>query len=66
MNVKVSCFSFLFILIMCVAFTNVSQGIELNPTKEQIQETIKIGEANPGKKNLQNGVCFTSNIWELA
>jgi hypothetical protein len=46
----VSYLSFLLVLIMCVAFTNVARGIEVNPTKEQVDETIKIGEANPGKK----------------
>lgn len=42
--------SFLLVLVTCVAFINVSQGIELNPAKERIAETIKIGEENPGKK----------------
>ncbi len=50
MNKSVSCFVFLLVLIMCVAFSGVSQGIELNPIKERIEETIKLGESNPGKK----------------
>ena len=50
MNKSVSCFMFLLVLIMCVAFSGVSQGIELNPIKERIEETIKLGEKNPGKK----------------
>lgn len=53
MNIKVIYFNFLLVLIICVAFTNVSHGIELNPTEKQIEEVIKIGEANPGKKIFQ-------------
>jgi hypothetical protein len=40
---------------MCVSFTNVSHGIELNPAKEQIEDTIKLGESNPGKKIFETG-----------
>ena len=47
---KISCFMFLLGLIMCVAFSGVSHGIELNPVKERIDDTIKLGESNPGKK----------------
>ncbi|MFQ5964552.1 MAG: hypothetical protein ACE5KZ_09735 [Candidatus Scalinduaceae bacterium] len=50
MNIKRSYFIFLIVLIMYVTFVNVSLGIEVNPTKEQIVETINYGEANPGKK----------------
>ncbi len=50
MKAKLRCLSFLFVLIMCVSFTNVSYGIELNPVKEQIEDTVKLGESNPGKK----------------
>ena len=50
MKTKLSCLSFLLVLIMCVSFTNVSRGIELDPAKEQIEDTIKLGESNPGKK----------------
>ena len=50
MNKSVSCFMFLLVLIMCVAFSGVSQGIELNPIKERVEDTIKLGESNPGKK----------------
>jgi hypothetical protein len=35
---------------MCVVFSGVSHGIELNPIKERIEDTIKLGEKNPGKK----------------
>jgi hypothetical protein len=38
------------VLIICVSFTNVSRGIELNPAKELIEDTVKLGESNPGKK----------------
>ena len=34
---------------MCVTFANVSQGIEINPTKEKIEEIIKYGEARTGE-----------------
>ncbi len=50
MKMKLRCLSFLLVLIMCVSFTSVSHGIELNPAKEQIEDTIKLGESNPGKK----------------
>ena len=40
---------------MCVSFTNVSHGIELNPVKEQIEDAIKLGESNPGKKIFETG-----------
>ncbi|KHE90297.1 MAG: hypothetical protein K8F52_16290 [Candidatus Scalindua rubra] len=47
---SISCSMFLLVLIMCVALSGVSHGIELNPIKERIEETIKLGETNPGKK----------------
>ncbi len=50
MKTKLRYLSFLLVLIVCVSFTNVSHGIELDPTKEQIEDTIKLGESNPGKK----------------
>ncbi len=50
MKMMVSSFSFILLLIACVAFTNVTYGIEINPVKERIGDTIKIGESNPGKK----------------
>ena len=46
----ISCFMF---LIMCVAFSGISHAIELNPIKERIDDTIKLGEKNPGKKIFQ-------------
>ena len=50
MKKRVCCFMFLLVMIVCVAFSGVSHGIELNPIKERIEETIKLGESNPGKK----------------
>ena len=50
MKKTISCSMFLLVLIMCVAFSDVSHGIELNPIKERIEDTIKLGESNPGKK----------------
>jgi hypothetical protein len=50
MKKSISCSMFLLVLIMCVAFSGVSHGIELNPIKERIEDTIKLGEKNPGKK----------------
>mgnify|MGYP003966125173 FL=1 len=50
MKKGISCFMFLLVLIVCVAITAVSHGIELNPIKERIEDTIKLGESNPGKK----------------
>ncbi len=50
MKKRVSCYMFLLVLIMCVAFSDVSHGIELNPVKERIEDTIKLGQKNPGKK----------------
>ena len=50
MKIMVSGFSFILVLIMCNVFTSVSYGIEINPVKERIEDTIKIGESNPGKK----------------
>ena len=55
MKMKLRCLSFLLVLIMCVSFTSVSYGIELNPAKEQIEDTIKLGESNPGKKIFATG-----------
>ena len=50
MKTKLSYLSFLLVLIMCVSFTKISHGIELDPVKEQIEDTVKLGESNPGKK----------------
>ncbi len=50
MKRRVSCFMFLLVPIMCIAFLSISHGIELNPIKERIEDTIKLGEKNPGKK----------------
>ena len=55
MKTKLSYLCFLIVLIMCVSFTNASYGIELNPVKEQIEDTIKLGESNPGKKIFETG-----------
>ena len=55
MKTKLSYICFLLVLIMCVSFTNVSHGIELDPVKEQIEDTIKLGESNPGKKIFETG-----------
>ncbi len=49
MYIKKSIFTLLLLLITHVIFTGTSQGIEVNPTKEQIDEVIKYGEANTGK-----------------
>ncbi len=38
------------VLVSCVAFTSISYGIEINPVRERIEDTVKIGESNPGKK----------------
>ena len=56
MKMKLRCLSFLLVLIACVSFTSVSYGIELNPAKEQIEDTIKLGESNPRKKDLRNRI----------
>ncbi len=50
MKIRVGRFRFILVLIMCVALTSVSYGIEINPVKERIEDTVKIGELNPGKK----------------
>ncbi|OHB90039.1 MAG: hypothetical protein A3D13_00115 [Planctomycetes bacterium RIFCSPHIGHO2_02_FULL_40_12] len=50
MKTKVCYPGFLLVFIVCVTFTNVSYCIELNPAKEQIEDAIKLGETNPGKK----------------
>lgn len=50
MKKSISCSMFLLVLIMCVVYSGVSHGIELNPIKERIEDTIKLGEKNPGKK----------------
>ncbi|MFQ5686085.1 MAG: hypothetical protein ACE5GV_05435 [Candidatus Scalindua sp.] len=55
MKTKLSYLCFLLVLIVCVSFTNVSHGIELNPSKEQIEDTLKLGESNPGKKIFKTG-----------
>ena len=50
MKKTINCSMFLLALMMCIAFSTVSHGIELNPINERIEETIKLGERNPGKK----------------
>ena len=50
MKKMVSYFMFLLVLILCVVSSDVSHGIELNPVKERIEDTIKLGVSNPGKK----------------
>lgn len=55
MKTKVCYPGFLLVFIICVNFTNVSYCIELNPTKEQIEDAIKLGESNPGKKIFETG-----------
>lgn len=45
-----SSFGFIVVFIIYVVFTNISSGIEINPVKERIEETVKIGESNPGKE----------------
>jgi len=50
MKKRISYFMFLLVLIVCVASSGVSYGIELNPDKERIEDTIKLGVSNPGKK----------------
>jgi hypothetical protein len=49
-EIMVSIFRFILVLILCTVVTSVSYGIEINPVKERIEDTIKIGESNPGKK----------------
>ena len=48
MRMKKSVFTFLFVIILCTSFTSLSEGIELNPTKEQIEEAVNCGKASPG------------------
>ena len=48
MKKSISCSMFLLVLIICVALSGVSYGIELNPIKERIEETIKLGEKKSG------------------
>jgi len=55
MKMKLSCLGFLSVLIVGVSFTNVSYGIELEPTEEQIEGAIKLGETNPGVKIFETG-----------
>ena len=50
MKKSACCFIFLPVLLICFAFSAVSHGIELNPIQERIEETIKLGEKNPGKE----------------
>lgn len=50
MYIKKECFIFFLVFALFLTLINVSQGIEINPTKEQVKETIKYGEAHPGKK----------------
>ncbi len=50
MDILVSRFSFMLVLILCTMVTSVTCGIEINPVKERIEDTVKIGESNPGKK----------------
>ncbi len=50
MKKRVIYFIFLLVLIVCMASSGVSYGIELNPVKERIEDTIKLGVSNPGKK----------------
>ncbi len=62
MKKSISCSIFLFVLIMCVAFSDVSHGIELNPIKERIEETIKLGEKNPGKKVFETDLVKSATF----
>ena len=50
MKIMVSRFRFILVLILCTVVTSVSYGIEIKPVKERIEDTVKIGESNPGKK----------------
>ncbi len=49
MSLKGCALSFILLSIVCMAFTNISEGIEDNPTKEQVEEAIKYGKVSPGK-----------------
>jgi hypothetical protein len=49
MYIKKGCFTFFLVFTLFSTLVNVSQGIEVNPTKEQIDEVTKYGEANTGK-----------------
>jgi hypothetical protein len=48
MYIKKVWFTFFLVFTLFLTLVNVSQGIEVNPTKEQIDEVIKYGEANTG------------------
>jgi hypothetical protein len=47
---------------MCIAFSGVSHGIELNPIKERIEDTIKLGEKNPGKKIFETDLVRSATF----
>lgn len=44
MKKKKSTLAFIFLLITCLAFVNVSEGIEVNPTKKQVDEAVRTGK----------------------
>ncbi len=62
MKNRISCFMFLLVLIMCIVFSGVSHGIELNPIKERIEDTIKLGEKNPGKKIFETDLVKSATF----
>ncbi len=62
MKKSISCSMFLLVLIICLAFSSVSYSIELNPIKERIEETIKLGERNPGKKVFETDLVKSATF----
>ena len=62
MKKTISCSMFLLVLMMCVTFSAVSHGIELNPINERIEETIKLGERNPGKKVFETDLVKSATF----
>ncbi len=62
MKKSIRCSMFPLVLILCVAFSDVSHGIELNPIKERIEETIKLGEKNPGKKIFETDLVKSATF----
>lgn len=48
MKIKRSTLTFISLLITCLVFVNVSEGLEVNPTKKQVEEAKRAGKAAPG------------------
>ncbi len=62
MKKTISCSILLLVLTTCVAFSSASHGIELNPIKERIADTIKLGEKNPGKKIFETDLVRSATF----